>query len=67
MKHSDFTVGCEFYTPIGLWRCTDVGGRTVVAILIEPDKDPGWYNGPPYAVNEVVFDEYDIKGCARGE
>jgi antitoxin ParD1/3/4 len=25
----------------------------------------GWFNGPPYAVNEVVFDEYDIEGCTR--
>jgi Arc/MetJ-type ribon-helix-helix transcriptional regulator len=25
----------------------------------------GWFNGPPYAVAETVFDEYDIKGCTR--
>ena len=24
----------------------------------------GWFNGPPYAVAEVVFDEDDIAGCA---
>ena len=23
----------------------------------------GWFNGPPYAVNEKVFDEQDMKGC----
>ena len=23
----------------------------------------GWFNGPPYAVSETVFDEYDIEGC----
>ena len=23
----------------------------------------GWFNGPPYAVAEEVFDEYDIEGC----
>lgn len=23
----------------------------------------GWFNGPPYAVAEVVFDESDIEGC----
>lgn len=23
----------------------------------------GWFNGPPYVVNETVFDEYDIEGC----
>lgn len=25
--------------------------------------DPSWFNGPPYAVAEHVFDENDIKGC----
>jgi hypothetical protein len=24
----------------------------------------GWFRGPPYAVVESVFDEYDIEGCA---
>ncbi len=24
----------------------------------------GWFNGPPYAVAEVVFDEYDLDGCS---
>ena len=23
----------------------------------------GWFNGPPYAVAEFVFDEYDIDAC----
>ncbi len=23
----------------------------------------GWFNGPPYAVSESVFDEYAIDGC----
>jgi hypothetical protein len=23
-----------------------------------------WFNGPPYAVAEQVFDEYDIEGCS---
>ena len=25
--------------------------------------DPRWYNGPPYAVVEDVFDEDSIEGC----
>ena len=25
----------------------------------------GWFNGPPYAVSESVFDENDIEGCSR--
>ena len=24
----------------------------------------GWFNGPPYAVAEHVFDEYDIENCS---
>jgi hypothetical protein len=24
----------------------------------------GWFNGPPYAVAESVFDEYDQEGCS---
>jgi hypothetical protein len=23
----------------------------------------GWFNGPPYAVSEVAFDEYEQEGC----
>lgn len=23
-----------------------------------------WFNGPPYAVLESVFDEYDFEGCS---
>jgi len=44
-------------------RCTDIGTRVIVAIRIDdhPD-DPSWYNGPPYAVAESVFDEYDQQG-----
>jgi len=25
----------------------------------------GWFNGPPYAVAERVFDESDIGGCSK--
>jgi len=27
------------------------------------DDDPSWLNGPPHAVGEPVFDEYDLPGC----
>jgi hypothetical protein len=83
MEHSEFRIGCEFRTPTGRWRCTDVGTRTIVAIRIdlvesttivdgrrvrrylnqvEADLE-GWFNGPPYALAERVFDEDDILGC----
>ncbi len=63
MKHSDFRIGCEFLSGSGRWRCTDVGKRTIAAIRLNHDDDPSWYNGPPYAVVEAVFDEYDIEVC----
>lgn len=27
--------------------------------------DPSWHHGPPYAIVEQVFDEYDLEGCYR--
>ena len=74
MLHSDFKIGLEFETDVGRWRCTDVGARTVVAILIDrpghllsmvmPKRtDASWFNGPPYAVPEQVFDENDLPAC----
>ena len=79
MKHSDFEIGAEFYTAAGKWRCTDIGTRVIVAISLESPRkfetastnglnvtcsnDPSDLAGPPYIVNEVVFDEYDFEGC----
>lgn len=63
MEHSDFYIGCEFFTETGRYRCTDVGTRTIAAIRLDLDHDPSWYNGPPYGVSEVIFDEYEIEGC----
>lgn len=68
MKHIDFDIGTAFLTSTGqVWRCTDVGTRTILAIEIhrpdQPDRDPSWFVGPPYSVQEVVFDEDDIRGA----
>jgi hypothetical protein len=63
MKRTDFQIGCEFLTAAGRWRCTDIGKRTIAAIRLNHDDDPSWYSGPPYAVVETVFDEYDFEGC----
>jgi hypothetical protein len=63
MKHSDFKIGMEFMTGVGRWRCTDIGSRTIVAIRLDLDHDPRWYDGPPYAVVESVFDEDGIEDC----
>jgi hypothetical protein len=64
MKHKDFAIGQEFLCGGKQWRCTDKGTRTIVAICLDdhPD-DPSWFNGPPYAVPETVFDEDDIEPC----
>ena len=79
MRHSDFKIGTEFYTAAGKWRCTDIGTRVIVAISLESPRkfetnskdglhvtysnDPSDLTGPPYMINEVVFDEYDFEGC----
>ena len=63
MRRGDFRIGTEFRCGGRRWRCTDLGTRVVVAIPLEHDDDPSWYNGPPYAVAETVFDEYDLEAC----
>ena len=80
MKHIDFSIGLEFMTDTGQWRCTDTGTRTIIAIKISEVQvmhqaddgqlisetvrtDPSWFNGPPYAVAESVFDEDSMLGC----
>jgi len=34
MKHGDFSIGMQFMTDSGRWRCTDIGTRTIAAIKI---------------------------------
>ena len=63
MTKDDFRIDMEFYTAVGKWRCTDVGTRVIVAIQLD-QNDPSWYAGPPFAVAEWVFDEYDLDGCS---
>lgn len=44
----------------------DVGGiptvRSKTLTHAEAEME-GWFNGPPYAVLESVFDECDLEGC----
>ena len=64
MEHKDFEIGEQFTASAGFrWLCTDKGARTITAIMLDYDKDPSWFVGPPYAVDEVVFDEHDMKSC----
>lgn len=73
---TDIQIGDCFHCGSGLFRCTDKGTRTVVAIRIDVVNTSdgralahneavaeGWFNGPPYAVVETVFDEDDLLGC----
>jgi hypothetical protein len=59
---SDFQVGeTIFRSGGGRFLCTDVGTRTVIAIRYTP-RTPENMDGPPYFLQEVVFDEFDIEG-----
>lgn len=64
MNLEDFKIGATFFASAGYeWLCTDKGSRTINAIMLEPDKEKNWFTGPPYSVDEKVFDEHDMKSC----
>lgn len=79
MRHSQFQIGQEFRSGDDTYLCTDKGTRTVAAIRVnsvlvptargtrtltrENAEAAGWFNGPPYAVLEHIFDEVDQEGC----
>lgn len=64
MQFSEFTIGGLFMMSGNRWRCTDKGTRVITAIKLSVDKDLSWYEGPPYAVAELVIDEYDQPACS---
>ena len=64
MNHDEFAIGAEFLCGDNRWRCTDIGTRAIIAIALDHPDDPSWYNGLPYAVAEIVFDEEDQIACA---
>lgn len=59
MTREELNIGDRFKCNGGLWQVTDIGTRTVIAV---PVKE-GWLDGPPYAVQEIVFDEEDMPVC----
>lgn len=67
MRLDEFTIGKEFHCGLGRFLCTDKGTRTVTAINVTGAPDPSWLKGPPYALNEIVFDEEDQKGCTEAK
>ena len=66
MKITDFKINEKFFASGGFaWLCTDIGTRTITAIFLDPEKDDNWFVGPPYSVDEQVFDEHMIKTCYK--
>ena len=70
MKLSDFKIGETFicgkdeFGCENKWKCTDIGSRVITAIRMDDiTRKEDWTNGPPYAILEHVFDEYDQPGC----
>lgn len=63
MLKQDFGIGQTFHTATGAWRCTDIGTRVITAIKLDRADELN-YSGPPYMIEEVVFDENDFGGCA---
>ncbi len=51
--------------PREIARAESVDGELRITKRI--DDDPSWLNGPPYAVDELVFDENEMLGCFRTE
>jgi hypothetical protein len=62
MKINEFHIGLEFMDNIHVYRCTDVGTRTIAAIVLDKDDDR-WYVGPPYIIPEVLLDEKAMRKC----
>jgi hypothetical protein len=46
-------------------RAESVDGELRITKRI--DDDPSWLNGPPYAIEELVFDENELVSCFRSE
>lgn len=63
MTLNQFSIGLHFLLKDELWKCTDVGSRTISAIMIIDDRDPSYHIGPPYTAIEWVLNEENIAQC----
>ena len=57
-----FEIGRPFIMGDRVWICTDVGSRTICAVLRDAlieSRDLG----PPYSVAESALDRYSMDGC----
>ena len=57
-----FEIGKPFLMGDRVWICTDVGSRTICAVLLDDLLRSG-DSGPPYSICETVLDRYDMDGC----
>jgi len=58
-----FEIGRAFMMGERVWVCTDVGTRTVCAVLLEELVASG-DAGPPYSICETVIDRYGMDAVA---
>lgn len=57
-----FEIGKPFLLSERVWICTDVGARTICAVLLD-ELDASHDRGPPYSIVEHVLDAYAMDGC----
>lgn len=57
-----FEIGKAFIMGGRVWVCTDVGCRTICAVLLEELLAAG-DSGPPYSICEHVIDRHDMDAC----
>ena len=59
---SSVDIGGTFYCAGREYLVTDKGTRVLVAVQVtdRERQDPSWLAGPPYALQEIVFDEDDF-------
>ncbi|MBV8492071.1 MAG: hypothetical protein JO162_01175 [Alphaproteobacteria bacterium] len=62
MQHSEFKIGGTFRCDGRLWRCTDIGTRTIVAIRIDRVE----VGGSPALRRTLSGAEAEAEGWFRG-
>jgi hypothetical protein len=65
MKKEDFKIKEKFLCADNVWMCADIGTRVIIAIKLDHPEDPSWYTGPEYALEELVFTEFDFPVCYK--
>lgn len=64
MKLQQFEIKKSFYLQNGdEYICTDICQHSIVAIFKNPRLKDIWFQGPPYVLEEVIFEEKDFYSC----